>query len=59
MKQLISLSPVGPETFENLQESRELDGFGISRKWLAAAKTEWEQYDWLVRARVSLCRVRN
>ncbi|OMP86619.1 putative epoxide hydrolase [Diplodia seriata] len=46
MKQLISLSPLGPETYENLQESRDLNDFGISRKWLGDAKAEWEKYDW-------------
>ncbi|KAJ6527784.1 Alpha/Beta hydrolase protein [Mycena capillaripes] len=46
MKQLISLSPIGPETWENLQESRDHNDFGISRKWLENAKTEWEKYDW-------------
>ena len=47
MKLLISLSPIGPETYENLQESRELTDFGISRKWLENAKAQWEnQYDW-------------
>ncbi|GME56369.1 Alpha/beta hydrolase fold-1 [Neofusicoccum parvum] len=47
MKQLISLSPIGPETYENLQESRDLNNFGISRKWLENAKAEWEEkYDW-------------
>ncbi|OJD36614.1 epoxide hydrolase [Diplodia corticola] len=46
MKQLISLSPIGPETYENLQESRDLNDFGISRKWLENAKAAWEKYDW-------------
>ncbi|KAH7018706.1 Alpha/Beta hydrolase protein [Macrophomina phaseolina] len=46
MKQLITLSPIGPETWENLQESRDLNDFGISRKWLENAKAEWEKYDW-------------
>lgn len=46
MKQLITLSPIGPETYENLQESRDFLDFGISRKWLANTKAEWEKYDW-------------
>ncbi|TFY57287.1 hypothetical protein EVJ58_g7109 [Rhodofomes roseus] len=46
MKQLITLSPIGPETWENLQESRDMNDFGISRKWLVSAKAEWEKYDW-------------
>ncbi|KAH7032121.1 Alpha/Beta hydrolase protein [Macrophomina phaseolina] len=46
MKQLITLSPIGPETWENLQESRDLREFGISRNWLNSAKAEWEKYNW-------------
>ncbi|TFY57289.1 hypothetical protein EVJ58_g7107 [Rhodofomes roseus] len=46
MKQLVTLSPIGPATWENLQESRDLNDFGISRKWLDNAKAEWEKYDW-------------
>ncbi|KAJ6564512.1 epoxide hydrolase [Mycena capillaripes] len=46
MNQLIALSPIGPETWENLQESRDFDDFGISRNWLENMKAEWEKYDW-------------
>ncbi|KAF2093297.1 alpha/beta-hydrolase [Rhizodiscina lignyota] len=42
--QLVKLSELGPETYECLHE----DGkYGLPRKWLAAAKQEWEEsFDW-------------
>lgn len=43
-KQLLKLSKIGPETYENLKEDRY---FGVSRKWLADSKKYWETgYDW-------------
>lgn len=43
-KQLLKLSKIGPQTYENLKEDR---FFGISRKWLADAKQYWEtSYDY-------------
>ena len=43
-KQLLRLSKVGPQTYENLQE----DGrFGVTHKWMTEAKQYWqEKYDW-------------
>ncbi|KAF2136230.1 uncharacterized protein K452DRAFT_237850 [Aplosporella prunicola CBS 121167] len=44
LKQLVKLSPIAPETYENLHEDR---SFGISRSWLQAAKQEWgNNFDW-------------
>ena len=44
LKQLIDLSPIGPETYENLRE----DGvYGVSRKWLIETRDHWSsKYDW-------------
>lgn len=48
MKQLIKLSPLGPETYENLQESPDRR-FGISLKWMEKAKEYWQNtFDWFV-----------
>ena len=42
--QLLRLSKLGPETYENLQNDRR---FGVTRKWLKDAKEHWEYlYDW-------------
>lgn len=42
--QLLRLSKVGPETYENLQEDR---SFGLNRAWFAQAKKYWEiEYSW-------------
>ncbi|KAK8245290.1 Alpha/Beta hydrolase protein [Phyllosticta capitalensis] len=43
LEQLVKLSPIGPETYENLFEDRKL---GVSRSWLESAKKEWESFDW-------------
>lgn len=43
-KQLLKLSKLGPKTYENQKPDNYL---GISREWLAEAKSHWEsQYDW-------------
>lgn len=43
-KQLLKLSKIGPETYENLREDRY---FGVNRQWLKEAKQHWEtSYDW-------------
>jgi len=43
-KQLLQLSRVGPETYENLQQDRSL---GLDRQWFVEAKKYWEdKYDW-------------
>lgn len=45
-KQLIKLSPVGIETYENEQEDLR---FGLTRKWLSETKAQWESvFDWSV-----------
>ena len=44
MKDLISLSPIGPITYENTTTDQ---AFGVSHAWLANAKHVWEtQFDW-------------
>lgn len=44
LTQLLKVSPVGPDTYENRQDDRK---FGITREWLSAAKTQWEhEFDW-------------
>ena len=45
-KQLLKLSKVAPDTFENTQE----DGrYGVTAKWLSEAKDYWlTTYDWSV-----------
>lgn len=43
-KQLLRLSKIGPQTYENLQEDRR---FGVTHEWLTQAKKHWETiYDW-------------
>lgn len=43
-KQLLRLSKIGPETFENKQEDRR---FGLTHAWISKAKQYWEQqFDW-------------
>ncbi|TKA71164.1 hypothetical protein B0A49_05193 [Cryomyces minteri] len=43
-KQLLKLSKIGPDVFENQQEDRK---YGVTRKWLSAAKSHWEGgFDW-------------
>ncbi|KAF2091834.1 alpha/beta-hydrolase [Saccharata proteae CBS 121410] len=49
-KQLIKLSPIGPQTYENLHEDRELgSSFGVTHKWLSNAKEAWLSFDWRAR----------
>lgn len=44
LKTLVRYSKVGPETYESLDENFR---FGLPRKWLEAAKHEWEHsFDW-------------
>ena len=47
-KQLLKLSKIGPETYENqVANTKDYRGFGVNRKWLAEIKKTWEtQYDW-------------
>lgn len=43
-KDLLALSKIGPETYENLSETGD---FGIPRRWLKTAKEKWASgYDW-------------
>lgn len=43
-KQLLRLSRLAPQTYENLQDDRR---FGVTRKWLSDAKQHWEYvHDW-------------
>jgi microsomal epoxide hydrolase len=41
--QLLQLSKIGHQTFENEQSDRR---FGITREWLLNAKAEWLKWDW-------------
>ncbi|KAM0712400.1 hypothetical protein Q7P37_011496 [Cladosporium fusiforme] len=44
LKQILSLSPIAPVTFENTNAGRR---FGIERKWLENAKEVWQNdFDW-------------
>ena len=44
LKHLVQLSPIAPETFENLREDGQ---YGITRKWLSDAKDYWStDYNW-------------
>ena len=48
MKQLIKLSPLGPKTYENQQDSPDRR-FGVSMKWMQQAKEQWTgSFDWYV-----------
>lgn len=43
-EQLLKLSSIGLDTYENQQEDRR---FGLTRKWLSEAKLYWEtNFDW-------------
>ncbi|CZT11808.1 related to epoxide hydrolase [Rhynchosporium agropyri] len=42
-KQLLKLSRLPKETYENLREDRK---YGVSRAWLQDAKRAWEEFDW-------------
>lgn len=47
-KQLLRLSPVAKDCYENQEEQKE-KGFGVTRKWLVHAKSVWEnEFDWYV-----------
>lgn len=47
-KQLLKLSKIGPQTYENsVADVKDFTSFGISRDWLAETKSYWEaKYDW-------------
>lgn len=47
-KQLLKLSRIGPQTYENsVADVKDFTSFGISRAWLAETKSHWETgYDW-------------
>lgn len=46
-KTLLKLSPVGKDTYENLQDAGSHGRYGISKKWITDAKDYWQQkYDW-------------
>lgn len=43
-KQLVRLSPLGPQTYENSQTDQR---YGVDWKWMSEAKELWEtDYDW-------------
>lgn len=47
LHQLIKLSPIGPETYENqVADPKSYTSFGIKRNWLVGAKEEWQKHDW-------------
>jgi len=51
LKNLLRLSPVAKETYENLQDNGSHGKFGVSRRWIVDAKKYWEEeYDWHVLA---------
>jgi microsomal epoxide hydrolase len=43
LKTLVSLSKIGPQTYEGLQQDRK---YGITTEWLSSAKEQWKGYDW-------------
>ena len=43
LKQLLKLSRLPKPTYESLQEDAR---YGVSRKWISEAKSEWEEFDW-------------
>jgi microsomal epoxide hydrolase len=46
-RQLLSLSPLAPKTYENLQTDPNL--YGVSHEWMSKAKEHWaSKYDWHV-----------
>ena len=45
-QQLLKLSPIGIDTYENQQEDLR---FGLTRQWMNDAKAQWENdFDWSV-----------
>lgn len=55
LHQLIKLSPIGPETYENrVADPKDYHSFGIKRQWLIDAKEKWLKHDWRsVEAKIS------
>jgi microsomal epoxide hydrolase len=44
LKTLVEIAPIGPITYENVQEDRK---WGITRDWLAETRKFWlEKFDW-------------
>jgi microsomal epoxide hydrolase len=47
LQQLLKLSKIGPETYENLHADPREGKFGLTREWLVNAKKEWETtWEW-------------
>lgn len=47
LQQLVKLSPIGPETYENqTADPKSYTSFGIKRNWLVQAKEKWQSHDW-------------
>lgn len=45
-KQLLKLSPVAKDCYEN-QEEQKGEEFGVTREWMLSAKAHWENsFDW-------------
>lgn len=40
---LLKLSKLAPETYENSLENRQ---YGVTRKWMIDAKSQWEKINW-------------
>jgi len=48
MKQLVKLSPLGPRTYENRQDTPDRR-FGVNIDWMQKAKEYWQNgFDWSV-----------
>ncbi|KAF1835819.1 alpha/beta-hydrolase [Decorospora gaudefroyi] len=46
-KTLLRLSPVAKKTYENVQDEGSHGKFGVSRKWIVDAQSEWTKgFDW-------------
>ena len=45
LRRLISCGKISAPTYESLQEDRR---FGITHKWLEAARQAWLEFDWYV-----------
>ncbi|CAJ2510783.1 Uu.00g064080.m01.CDS01 [Anthostomella pinea] len=43
LHEILKVSKVGKATYENEQQERD---YGVTREWLANAKTQWEVFDW-------------
>lgn len=46
LKQLLKLSKIGPETYENRHAEPTKGKLGLTRQWLLNAKEEWLSFDW-------------